>query len=152
MEWDELNSGVADLQQDEDAPAESETDNPETDEDAQESSDSADDIPEDSEESNSEDTSLSKEDAETDITEEPETESEEGSSPSDVVTISGNAIILPEGYDFTSFASSTESEDAVVQAIKEQTTYLNCGFATVSFLLGVIIGSVLIYNFRLRRV
>ena len=152
MEWDELNSGVADLQQDEDAPAESETDNPETDENAQESSDSADDIPEDSEESNSEDTSLSKEDAETDITEEPETESEEGSSPSDAVTISGNAIILPEGYDFTSFASSTESEDAVVQAIKEQTTYLNCGFATVSFLLGVIIGSVLIYNFRLRRV
>ncbi len=152
MEWDELNSGVADLQQDEDAPAESETDNPETDEDAQESSDSADDIPEDSEESNSEDTSLSKEDAETDITEEPETESEEGSSPSDVVTISGNAIILPEGYDFTSFASSTENEDAVVQAIKEQTTYLDCGFATVSFLLGMIIGSVLMHNFRLRRV
>ena len=152
MEWDELNAGITDLTQEEEAPAESGTDTPETDENAQESSDSADDILEDSEESNSEDTSPAEEDEETGITEEPETESEEGSSPSDVVTISGNAIILPEGYDFTSFASSTESEDAVVQAIKEQTTYLNCGFVTVSFLLGVIIGSVLIYNFRLRRV
>lgn len=154
MEWDELNAGIADLQQNEDAPAESETGNPETNENAQESSDSADDISEveNSEESDSEDTSPAEENGETGITEEPETEVEEGSLSSDAVTISGNAIILPEGYDFTSFASSTESEDAVVQAIKEQTTYLNCGFATVSFLLGVIIGSVLIYNFRLRRV
>lgn len=152
MEWDELNAGITDLTQEEETPAESGTDAPEINETTQEPSDSADEIPADSEESNSEDTVPAEEDEEAGITEEPETEVGEGSLSSDVVTISGNAIIMPEGYDFASFSSSAENEDAVVQAIREQTSYVCAGFTIVSFLLGMIIGCVCVHGFRLRRV
>lgn len=75
-------------------------------------------------------------------------------SGNDVVTISGNAVIFPEDFDFSMFQVSPdgESENLVVDALETQTNLIFGVSAVVIFLLGVIAGILIVHGFRLRRV
>lgn len=152
MEWDELELEAAEQDQDEEAPAEQETFEPDADEPDQESGDSLDDAAEETdEETDTEDSDSEEEESDAEAESEEE-KAEDAPQPSEIVTISGNAIIFPEEYDFTAFSSSTEDTDAVVQAVDEQTNVLRSGFFAVVLLLGIIVGLLFVHGFRLRRV
>lgn len=75
-------------------------------------------------------------------------------SGNDTVTISGNAVIFPEGFDLSLLGSSSESsvdQTALIEAVENQSTLLSNVSAAEIFLLGVIAGILLIHGFRLRR-
>ncbi len=129
-------------------------------EDIGEASTSDEDSPEeDSGGDSGEDTELSPED---DIVEEPEegsgvTEGQPVSvSGNDTVTVSGNAVIFPEGFDFSMFSGSDpdgpSSLDALIEAEALQTEVICSASVGIMFLLGLIAGILLVHGFRLRRV
>lgn len=152
MEWDELDLEAVQPGQDEAVPEETETEEPD-----QETDDPVEDAAEESGEETADSNSEESDEEEASDLEEDEAGMEEDASEeiqqsSDVITISGNAIIFPEEYDLASFASGTEDESVVVQAIEEQTVHLQFGLLTVVFFLGVIAGLLFAQCFRLRRV
>ncbi len=69
------------------------------------------------------------------------------------ITVSGNVIILPDGYELVETQAYT-SEDivAVIESIENQTDIIRGGMIGLAFLLGIIGGILLIQGFRLRRV
>lgn len=147
MEWDELELEAAEPDQDEEVPAGQDADEPD-----QEPGENPDDAAEETvEETDTEDIGSEEEESDTEA-ETGEEEAEDPLPPSEIVTISGNAIIFPEEYDLTAFSSSTEDTDAVVQAVDEQTNVLRSGFFAVVLLLGIIVGLLFVHGFRLRRV
>ena len=129
-------------------------------EDIGEASTSDEDSPEeDSGGDSGEDTELSPED---DIVEEPEegsgvTEGQPVSvSGNDTVTVSGNAVIFPEDFDFSMFSvgdpDSLTGLDALIEAETYQTEVICSVSVGIMFFLGIIAGILLIHGFRLRRV
>lgn len=129
-------------------------------EDGEETAPSDGEIPEESSEENpGEITELPSEDDTSEKTEEVyDTEKEHPVSVSgnDIVTISGNAVIFPEDFDFSMFSGNDPggltSLDALIEAETFQTEVI-CGVSVgIMFLLGVIAGILLIHGFRLRRV
>ena len=116
-------------------------------------------LPEDIGGDSGEDTELSPED---DIVEEPEegsgvTEGQPVSvSGNDTVTVNGNAVIFPEGFDFSMFSGSDpdgpSSLDALIEAEALQTEVICSASVGIMFLLGLIAGILLVHGFRLRRV
>lgn len=75
--------------------------------------------------------------------------------PVNTISVSGNVIILPEGYEAAAPGGETfAAEDTVliVEALEYQTEVIHGGFLGLSFLLGLVIGILLIHGFRLRRV
>ena len=77
-------------------------------------------------------------------------------SGNDIVTISGNAVIFPEDFDFSMFSGSDPSGltglDALIEAETFQTEVICSVSVGIMFLLGIIAGILLIHGFRLRRV
>lgn len=69
------------------------------------------------------------------------------------ITVSGNVIILPDGYESVETQAYT-SEDiiVVIESIENQTDIIRGGMIGLAFLLGIIGGILLIQGFRLRRV
>lgn len=106
-----------------------------------------------------EDTELSPEDDTVEETEEtidaPE-EQPDSVSGNDTVTVSGNTVIFPEGFDFSMFSGSDPGEpaslDALIEAETLQTEVICSASVGIMFLLGLIAGILLIHGFRLRRV
>lgn len=76
-------------------------------------------------------------------------------SGNDVVTVSGNAVILPNDFDLSVLGSNNESSpvdiDALVQVVENQTQAIYAVSFAVLLLLGVIAGILLVHGFRLRR-
>lgn len=77
-------------------------------------------------------------------------------SGNDIVEISGDVIVFPEGFDFSILQDSSVNDTAdtgtVEELIREQTGLI-LGVSVVSvFLLGVIAGILFIQGFRIRRV
>lgn len=73
------------------------------------------------------------------------------------LTVSGNVIILPEGYEPLEMQVETQayaSEDitAIIEFLEYQTDIIRGGMIGLAFFLGIIIGILLIHGFRLRRV
>lgn len=96
------------------------------------------------------------------VTEPEEAENEESEEPpattvsgNDILTISGNAVIFPEDFDFSVFNDNSESTPVDMSEITEIVEYQTRVIYGVSFaalfLLGVIAGVLLIHGFRLRR-
>lgn len=73
--------------------------------------------------------------------------------PVNTLTVSGNVIVLPDGYEPVELQSYT-SEDiaAVIESLEYQTDIIRGGMIGLAFLLGIIVGILLIHGFRLRRV
>lgn len=69
------------------------------------------------------------------------------------LTVSGNVIILPDGYEPAEMQAYT-SEDiaAVIESLEYQTDIIRGGMIGLAFLIGIIAGILLIHGFRLRRV
>lgn len=106
-----------------------------------------------------EDTELSPEDDTVKETEEtinaPEKQPDSVSS-NGIVTVSGNAVLFPEGFDFSIFSGSDPGEpaslDALIEAETLQTEVICSASVGIMFLLGLIAGILLVHGFRLRRV
>lgn len=98
--------------------------------------------------------------SETEGPEETETESEtEAAAHEPPVSVSGNAVIFPEGYGYIAAEYSAGDPGTVIEALEVQTKAIEAqtaamqeGFAAVCAVLGVILGIVLVQGFRLRRV
>lgn len=77
-------------------------------------------------------------------------------SGNDIVTISGNAVIFPEGFDLSMFSGSDPDDltslDALIEAETLQTEVICSVSVGIMFFLGLIAGILLIQGFRLRRV
>ena len=76
-------------------------------------------------------------------------------SGNDIVTISGNAVILPADFDFSMLGSNSEISpadmDGLIEVVENQTQVIyGVSFAVLLF-LGVIAGILLVHGFRLRR-
>lgn len=103
--------------------------------------------------------------------ESPETDGEE--VPSGNISVSGNILVLPEGYKFDpktfglsggaetdtaeglspeQFTQLSEQLEQVEEAVAVQTDVLYGGTAVISLILGAVLGVLLIHGFRLRRV
>lgn len=82
-------------------------------------------------------------DSEENLEEDPETV-----SGNDIV-ISGDVVVFPEGFDPGSEQLDAES---IVQAIEEHNENITAGLVCVCFLLGVLVGAIIITGLRLRRV
>lgn len=77
-----------------------------------------------------------------------------GNDPGDIITISGNAVIFPEGFDLSQLngsESSTGDVTALTEAVESQSDLIYSAALIISLLLGVIAGILLINGFRLRR-
>ena len=77
-----------------------------------------------------------------------------GNDPGDIITISGNAVIFPEGFDLSQLngsESSTGDVTALTEAVESQSDLIYSAALIISLLLGVIAGILLIHGFRLRR-
>lgn len=73
--------------------------------------------------------------------------------PVNTLTVSGNVIVLPDGYDPVELQSySSEDIAAVIESVEYQTDIIRGGIIGLAFLLGIIGGILLIHGFRLRRV
>ena len=164
MDWTELD--VLEPDPDAEVPGETETNEPVVDAPDQESGDSPDDaaetdvgddsspedpVGEDLSDEETDDAEADDEETDADV-EETDADAEETDRDDlpEEASISDNTIIFPEGYDLTSSAAGDTA--AVVEAIETQTSYICNGFAAVSFLLGVMIGMLFVYGFRIRRV
>lgn len=103
--------------------------------------------------------------------ESPETDGEE--VPPGNISVSGNILVLPEGYEFDpetfgfsggeetdtaeglspeQFTQLSEQLEQVEEAVAVQTDVLYGGTAVISLILGAVLGVLLIHGFRLRRV
>lgn len=103
--------------------------------------------------------------------ESPETDGEE--VPPGNISVSGNILVLPEGYELTpetfgfsggeetdtaegfspeQFTQLSEQLEQVEEAVAVQTDVLYGGTAVISLILGSVLGVLLIHGFRLRRV
>lgn len=77
--------------------------------------------------------------------------------PVNTLTVSGNVIILPEGYEPLEMQAETQayaSEDiaAIIESLEYQTDIIRGGMIGLAFFLGFIAGIMLVHGFRLRRV
>lgn len=100
-----------------------------------------------------------------------ETDGEE--VPPGNISVSGNILVLPEGYELTpetfgfsggeetdtaeglspeQFTQLSEQLEQVEEAVAVQTDVLYGGTAVISLILGSVLGVLLIHGFRLRRV
>lgn len=89
-----------------------------------------------------------------DLTEEAADQTGGTVSGNDVITISGNAVIFPEGFDLSQLNSSegsTVDVAALTEAVEYQSSLIYSAALAISLLLGVIAGILLIHGFRLRR-
>lgn len=73
------------------------------------------------------------------------------------LTVSGNVIILPEGYEPLEMQAETQayaSEDviAIIESLEYQTDIIRGGMVGLAFFLGLIAGILFVHGFRLRRV
>lgn len=73
------------------------------------------------------------------------------------LTVSGNVIILPEGYEPLEMQAETQSyasEDitAIIESLEYQTDIIRGGMIGLAFFLGLIAGIMFVHGFRLRRV
>lgn len=69
------------------------------------------------------------------------------------LTVSGNVIILPDGYEpLETQAYTSEDIASVIESLEYQTEIIRGGMIGIAFLLGIIGGILLIHGFRLRRV
>lgn len=77
-------------------------------------------------------------------------------SGNDTVTVSGNAVIFPEDFDFSMFSvgdpDSLTGLDALIEAETYQTEVICSVSVGIMFFLGIIAWILLIHGFRLRRV
>lgn len=96
--------------------------------------------------------------SETESPEETETEAETETHELPV-SVSGNTVIFPEGYGYITAGYSAgdpgsvvEALDAQTKAVEAQTEAMREGFIAICFLLGAILGILLVQGFRLRRV
>lgn len=75
------------------------------------------------------------------------------SEQDDTITVSGNDIILPEGYaPIETEVYTSEDIAAVMESIEYQTDVIRGGMIGLAFLLGIIGGILLIHGFRIRRI
>ena len=77
-----------------------------------------------------------------------------GNDSGDIITISGNAVIFPEGFDLSQLSSgesNTGDVTALTEAVESQSDLIYSAALIISLLLGVIAGILLIHGFRLRR-
>lgn len=77
--------------------------------------------------------------------------------PVNTLTVSGNVIILPEGYEPLEMQAETQSyasEDitAIIESLEYQTDIIRGGMIGLAFFLGLIAGIMFVHGFRLRRV
>lgn len=89
-----------------------------------------------------------------DLTEEAADQTDGTVSGNDVITISGNAVIFPEGFDLSQLNSSegsTVDVTALIEAVEYQNSLIYSAALAISLLLGVVAGILLIHGFRLRR-
>ncbi|MDE6601347.1 MAG: hypothetical protein K2K90_04120 [Lachnospiraceae bacterium] len=91
--------------------------------------------------------------------EEPEEEpaGEEGDPGQETVSgndlvVSGDVIVLPEEYDFSTLGGEPADTESIVQAVEKQSDIMTAGFTCTCFMLGVLAGALVIAGFRLRRV
>lgn len=99
------------------------------------------------------------------------TETDGTETPPGSISVSGNILVLPEGYEFgpETFGLSGETDtetglspeqltqlseqlEQVEDAVTDQTEVLYGGTAVVSLVLGAVLGILLLHGFRMRRV
>ena len=83
--------------------------------------------------------------------EEEEDPGQETVSGNDLV-VSGDVIVLPEEYDFSTLGGEPADTESIVQAVEKQSDIMTAGFTCTCFMLGVLAGALMIAGFRLRRV
>lgn len=69
------------------------------------------------------------------------------------LTVSGNVIILPDGYESAEMQAYTSEDIAVViESLEYQTDIIRGGIIGLALLLGINAGILFVHGFRLRRV
>ena len=75
------------------------------------------------------------------------------------VSVSGNTVIFPEGFEYMAAEYSMGDSESVIAALDTQTKTIEAqteaikeGFAAVCVLLGAVLGVMFVQGFRLRRV
>lgn len=138
---------------------EEETESEEIDSDGTETEPDQEDVADQEEDPEEEEPEDGTDDTVQDPEEEPEEEPAEEEEDSGQETVSGNdlvvsgdVIVLPEEYDFSTLGGEPADTESIVQAVEKQSDIMTAGFTCTCFMLGVLAGALVIAGFRLRRV
>ena len=139
-------------QEEETEPEEFDSDGTETEPDREDVADQEEDPEEEQPEDGTDDTVQDpEEEPEEEPVEEEEDPGQETVSGNDLV-VSGDVIVLPEEYDFSTLGGEPADTESIVQAVEKQSDIMTAGFTCTCFMLGVLAGALVIAGFRLRRV